>query len=1063
MPKTSQDRHLNRLPQKSFKVAPGDVVGGMIYIMDKPLGVEEGMIGMSIDSQPYRDYIQSMIELFQHRQTLEIKADIGNPALEKRYNELVKLDSFTALSEAEQNILIDLLIHDPKIDEYIKNITDSDTKAAVQEFADKYINKAVRNVPHREIRHGYLEGVGKLFSGETLHEYRGGETDYINQGLGGLILDAYQDHCGVKKNEHFASKIQKIIYNGKKEPPEGRNDVYMVKQDGELRSGNRTGPGFRKRLKTTQGKSWIAPLLNPLIVGATLGISAGIAYGILRATSRKSSTVSSNSDAIVETIATNVAKTKGMQAQSIETIEGTYENGSPKLATVVKWSPGCRDLSGRLQGSKDFDDVITVQSNNGEEVRVDSQHNLLVKRKDKVTKEDIYEHVSKEGTTRTPISKKEFEAGQAVAEDRIAGLGESLIAMLSSGDRDGMGKKGQNKAITPLDPPVDNKIFQFYGIDYGKAYVADNPVIKSLSDDFSFQNLKGADAKLTNYSAMYDNPLREKMKGIYLLAALRGKLDDAAKEAIIQDYAQGNDSDKKFAEKLATYPGTPPDGVGKDGDLRLIKLEEAKFRQLAKNEEDKIKRDEFLAHADKLNGIFNIAKETDKIILDTFEKRMNLTPSKIDVLENMEKLTATKASVLSPDGKVQLNHIRVDRKDIKDRIAWQFDKDDNLVSSDKLSNEQRANIKSNIISFKNTLVQQEAALRSKNDKKEADELKSLISKISAVNLDLSPIKIALNKDELKLLHAHLNEENVATSRPELTGFRTKAVREDFHDRLQTLNKYPPGKERLDKDEEVKLNSLDATENVTNTPLEVLQARLDDVPDLVQSVVPPNPRVRANSMPQISVEAPNQAKPTTTKRVRDDDTAEPPKKRPTGIRFSSPPLAVPTPVTQPMAVQSQFTLDNLITYLNKAPHKFHHIEEVVPPVKTGSFEQHRVQTIYFKDPEDASKTAKVYAQKSQDSNLIYATDIDMEDAKFKYAVEQTCRLAVFSAEPNAEFTISEELPIEKQKVIRDAFDKAIKEASTITNSVPHPPFNDDTKPTVKAEGISSKLTLTGGGG
>src|SRR5690349_9067732 len=98
MPKTSQDRHLNRLPQKSFKVAPGDVVGGMIYIMDKPLGVEEGMIGMSIDSQPYRDYIQSMIELFQHRKTLDTKAEISNPALENRYNELVKLDSYSELS-----------------------------------------------------------------------------------------------------------------------------------------------------------------------------------------------------------------------------------------------------------------------------------------------------------------------------------------------------------------------------------------------------------------------------------------------------------------------------------------------------------------------------------------------------------------------------------------------------------------------------------------------------------------------------------------------------------------------------------------------------------------------------------------------------------------------------------------------------------------------------------------------------------------------------------------------------------------------------------------------------
>ncbi|HRE31806.1 MAG TPA: hypothetical protein PLD88_07530, partial [Candidatus Berkiella sp.] len=82
---------------------------------------------------------------------------------------------------------------------------------------------------------------------------------------------------------------------------------------------------------------------------------------------------------------------------------------------------------------------------------------------------------------------------------------------------------------------------------------------------------------------------------------------------------------------------------------------------------------EYEEYAKRLTGILKIANDTDESILKTFEKRMRLTPTQIDLLDNLEKLTANNAHTLSPDGSVKLNHIRVENTD---RIAWQLNKHD---------------------------------------------------------------------------------------------------------------------------------------------------------------------------------------------------------------------------------------------------------------------------------------------------------------------------------------------------------------------------------------------------
>jgi hypothetical protein len=999
MPKTNDDRHLNRLPQKSFKVASGDVIGGMVYIMDKPLGVEEGMIGMSIDSQPYRDFIENIVENISEAPT----------KLQQRYSDIIKGDfDFSLLTEENKNIFIDLLMHDPKILEYVEGIVDVDKKKAVQSFIQIYLRSENLALSHAKHRHPLtLKEIGKLFSPSKMHEFKGGQSYYINQGLGGLMLRAYQAHCGVKKKEHFASKIQKMIYDGKKDPPEKTNDIYMVKQDGELRIGNKTGPGFRKRLKTTAGKKQIAPLLHPLAIVATLGLSALVGFAILTVTSRKSTTLSSNSDAITETIATKVAEVKGMNTQSIEIIDGTYENGLPKMATVVKWSPGCRDLTGRLTGSDNFEDVMTVQGKHGEEIRVDSKNNLLVKKTDKETKTDIYEQVSKDGKTRTPISSSDFDAGFAVSEDRIAGLGESIIPMLSAGDRDGIGKKGQNKAIIPLDPPVDNQIYQFYGIDYGKAYITDNPIVDSLSDDFSFENLEGMHSKFVNYSIMYDNPLREKMKGVYLLAALRGQLVGEAKQAIINDYKNGNESDKKFAEKLENHP---KDGVA-DADLKLIEELRADYLAKAVIEKDSTRKAEYLEHAEKLKKIHKIVVKTDETILSKFESRMHLTPTQIDILENMEKLTATKAKILSPNGKVQLNHIRVDRKD---RIAWQFNDAGQLVSQ-PLTDETKGAVGQKIINFKEKLKE-----IAQNNPTDAENINSLLRILNEINLNNSPIVVPkLSEDQFTLLHQHLNEENVAATREDCSGFRTQKMRDDFHKRLKSLHANAPNKSK-EKRPTIESSSIVHKADLDENPLRLDRADFLDRPDSV---------------------------PSNTQWV------EPLKRKPVGLMFSNP-LNLEDESIQavPLATQSQSTLENLYAYLEKADNAFHHIDRV-EPLQTGTYLKFQVSAIHFKDPNDPNNSAKkatAYAQKSDNDSITYATNTDVEDANFKYAAIQICRLAVFSAQPNAEFRISPDLPLERQAILQEAFEAAIQEACTPSDKVPNPPFTNDNKPHVKEQ-------------
>ncbi|MGD9592629.1 MAG: hypothetical protein AB7V32_08925, partial [Candidatus Berkiella sp.] len=181
--------------------------------------------------------------------------------------------------------------------------------------------------------------------------------------------------------------------------------------------------------------------------------------------------------------------------------------------------------------------------------------------KDKLLGYDYYKNGKRVDTVDAKNAAKAYENAFAIAEDRIDGLGESLATLIAQGDRDAIGKKGQNKAFLP----TENGRFKFYGIDFGKAYRSKNPILASLKDDFSFKSPTAAvgDVYFSNYSILYDNPLRDKMKGIYLLAALRGKLTDPQKEQIAKEFEEKDPKDPHFAQKLRNMPkpGESPEEI----------------------------------------------------------------------------------------------------------------------------------------------------------------------------------------------------------------------------------------------------------------------------------------------------------------------------------------------------------------------------------------------------------------------------------------------------------------------------------------------------------------------
>lgn len=910
----ANEKHLNKLPPKSYKVAPGSPVGGMVFVMDKPCGIEEGMVGISMDSEPYRNFIRE-----------NLKNEPFNKKIASRLN------ATNTPTPSNSDELIDWILKDSQISK-------------------------------------------KGFFNPT----------YKENGLSGMFFDEYKKKLEIKDDEKFYKQIAILTGKG--------NKVYMVKQDGPMVLGG-SGPTIpRIKMTTTYKKNkkkYGGFIANTIALGQR-------AYYIIQNRPKEV-----NQDAIVETLSTKLAGAYGMNAQEIDTIEGTYKNGEPKVCTVVTWNNGVNDLSGHLLGGDQFySGNVCISSDTTQNIRYETDGSLIYKVNEEYQKllsdgstmpssaeeynsaifvpvkvADDNETIIKAtiqnneisfsktlaGGTEQPATADEYNKAHAVSDHNIHGMGESLITMLSLGDRDGIGKKGQNKAIMPIldDDKKPTGEFEFFGIDFGKAYNGENKLLPSLSDNFYVDTFDtaGANTCFPNYAMLYDNPLTEKMKGVYLLAAQTGKLTDPLLSEIANEYKK-EFKDPVFANKLKEAAKED----NQNPHLKIIDKEIDRVRDLSEKGSKKEQK-QYQDVLAKLEGIKVIMQDNDSKILAVFEERKNLLPTQIHLLDNMEKLTAKSAT--NDSNGVRLNHIKVENTD---RVPWQLNKEGETFT----------------LSCKDT-----TNLTAKSNQLLAQFLSDTNSPEMERNGDVIQIK-GLTLDQVTNLSTKLSEEEVAQ-------IREIPLRKDEH--RQAFN------------QNMKIGKIVAQQKTPEVKHEhKTVSQVSKSPGLILS----------------EHRAPNHALDEQLKQKYKQLTTS----------FGESKTVISEQKRHVVLQEPGMTLNELKAKLNQPEMKnslgiIHVCERKLAPFKNNPGLEIEFE---IKDNDNQKQTFKGYAEEihfSQKSNVPrveFSIDKGMNAALETQAIQQMCALAIASAKPNTEFNLSD-TPEDKREIVQKALENAIEQCIT----------------------------------
>ena len=226
--------------------------------------------------------------------------------------------------------------------------------------------------------------------------------------------------------------------------------------------------------------------------------------------------------------------------------------------------------------------------------------------------------------------------------DSIKKLGSSYASAIILGDRDFWGSTLGNKGRIFL--PQGSEIF---GIDFGHCFPSrEKAIYPSLDDDFSFLQPRKKSDIFKNYDIFTDTSLSEKMKGYHI--AMKLFLGAEPPPWVVASYGV-----KFKAEIDKIVPGCA---------AAVFDQYIEYFTNLADTDENYKGYAESLRH-DKDN-MLAAANHMQKV----FHELENLTVRELDLREGLEKLTS-KSSIYSPDGKVRLNHLRVERRD---RVKWRI-------------------------------------------------------------------------------------------------------------------------------------------------------------------------------------------------------------------------------------------------------------------------------------------------------------------------------------------------------------------------------------------------------
>ena len=202
---------------------------------------------------------------------------------------------------------------------------------------------------------------------------------------------------------------------------------------------------------------------------------------VYRFTSRQSADKIS-AGAVTEALANDLTRLAGVPAQELEIVRGSYSDGHPKIMLSAKFANGYRDMEAKM-----LKDGRAVPP---------------------------------------PPDKSKFAPPPPEPEP----LGKYKAFFLLTADRDGIGKRGQNKGF------INGK---FFAIDPGHSLEGNGKYL-DISDDFSFKDTFGRSSKprFNNFSVFDDDTRFAKLSG---LLELRKTAESGAFEKLFGDYKKAFD------------------------------------------------------------------------------------------------------------------------------------------------------------------------------------------------------------------------------------------------------------------------------------------------------------------------------------------------------------------------------------------------------------------------------------------------------------------------------------------------------------------------------------------
>lgn len=436
----------------------------------------------------------------------------------------------------------------------------------------------------------------------------------VNKGMGGLLLAEYQSEVlKIDKDTPWHKYPEKYMNNN--------NRVTMIKQDYITYP---TGPTQERRaiIRTKKYKDFLRE--NPTKYKRAKYMAE--AEKVVR--TRNSTADEMNQAAITETISNKMMEARGIPSQTINLVRGTNKDGSTKLMMEVDWTLGMSDFTEKIDGGN---------TNTFREV--------------------VFDWDKDPDTGKVPTHP---ETGKKFSNPNFYNLGEMLILMIASGDRDGLGKEGNNKGYLRRS---DGR-YDFYGFDYGKAYEDENKRLDNLREDFTFEEPKSwkdklpanmkIDTRMVNISMLADTSLVDKMKGVYLIAAMRQGATKTHLNTVADNYELRGD--KEFADKLRIAINKP------NTDIPFIDAQIETFQN-----DENLDPDDRARYIKRLKDMKRQVLAADNKVLAVFHSRLILVPDAIEAIDKLEKLTSMKVRTLSENGEVYLNHIQIPRDS---RVAW---------------------------------------------------------------------------------------------------------------------------------------------------------------------------------------------------------------------------------------------------------------------------------------------------------------------------------------------------------------------------------------------------------